>query len=123
MGTESPDIATVSDGWKNYVGDTLREKLGRSPDRADAVAYLYTGVRQLEAYERWNYDGPIVLWPLPPDADETVEPTSADERRRLHDEELHRLIWRDVEDDREWSASTSWDAVEELFRRCGLQSE
>ena len=90
-------MATVSDGWKSYVGDTLREKLGRSPDRADAVAYLYTGVRQLEAYERWNYDGPIVLWPLPPDTELTATeltatPMSADERRRLHDEELHRLI-------------------------------
>ena len=37
-------MATVSDGWKGYVGDTLREKLGRSPDRADAVVYLYRAV-------------------------------------------------------------------------------
>ncbi len=31
-----------------FKGETLREKLGRSPDRADAVVYLYAAVRTLD---------------------------------------------------------------------------
>lgn len=32
----------------SFRGDTLREKLGRSTDRADAIAYLYAAIRSLE---------------------------------------------------------------------------
>ncbi|MGE3315745.1 MAG: hypothetical protein AB7O26_11585 [Planctomycetaceae bacterium] len=38
-----------------FKGETLREKLGRSPDRADAVTYLYAAVRGA------HDDGPVTL--------------------------------------------------------------
>lgn len=38
-----------------FKGETLREKLGRSPDRADAVAYLYAAVRS------FHDDGPVTI--------------------------------------------------------------
>lgn len=42
-----------------FKGETLREKLGRSPDRADAVAYLFAAVRSFQE------DGPLeILRPL-----------------------------------------------------------
>jgi hypothetical protein len=38
-----------------FKGETLREKLGRSPDRADAVAYLYAAVRG------FHEEGPVTI--------------------------------------------------------------
>jgi hypothetical protein len=37
-----------------FVGETLQEKLGRSPDTADAVAYLYHAERSIEAHRSWR---------------------------------------------------------------------
>lgn len=38
----------------SFRGETLQEKLGRSPDTADAVVYLHHSVRTLESYDAWN---------------------------------------------------------------------
>jgi len=44
-----------------HKGETLREKLGRSPDRADAVAYLYAAVRSLEQAGPVTLQRPLLL--------------------------------------------------------------
>jgi hypothetical protein len=56
----------------NCVGETLREKLGRSPDTADAVAYLYHAGRAIEVRRAWRarYEGDLCCSSADPRDDE-----------------------------------------------------
>jgi hypothetical protein len=55
-------------GRENIV--CIKDKLGRSPDSADAVAYLFHGVRVLHNLNEWfmHATRELVVWPLPPSA-------------------------------------------------------
>jgi hypothetical protein len=44
-----------------FQGESLREKLGRSPDRADAVVYLYAAVRTLDQAWPATIQRPLLL--------------------------------------------------------------
>jgi hypothetical protein len=44
-----------------FKGETLREKLGRSPDRGDATAYLYAAIRSLDASGPALLERPLLL--------------------------------------------------------------
>lgn len=43
-----------------FHGHTIKEHLGRSPDRADAVCYLYMAIRELNA-EETTINRPLML--------------------------------------------------------------
>ena len=45
----------------NFVGDTIKEMLGRSPDRGDAVAYLSVAIRRLYWIEKLHINRPLVV--------------------------------------------------------------
>ena len=58
-------------GNDEHRGDTLREKLGRSPNRADAVVYLYDGIRSMQqAAPRRLPEDRVIAWNLSDDDDD-----------------------------------------------------
>ena len=56
----------------SFRGETLQEKLGRSPDTADAVVYLHHAVRVLETHDAWNarHSGELIYGSEDPRDDE-----------------------------------------------------
>lgn len=48
--------------------ESVKDKIGRSPDRADAVVYLFHCVRELHSLNQWfaSYEAPMAVWPAPP---------------------------------------------------------
>jgi hypothetical protein len=46
---------------------SIRKKLGRSPDRADSLVYLFHGVREFHAMNDFfaQYSRPLTVWPAP----------------------------------------------------------
>lgn len=96
---------------KNYKGETIRQKLGRSPDKGDAVVYLYHGVRAYQTALSWHdrFSGDILA-----SGEDPVE-----ERRPFTDKELEELPdylkelvtqSRLTEQDRkEWEDNERWE--------------
>ena len=107
---DSPGTVSSRSGFK---GETIRQKLGRSPDRGDAVAYLYHGVREhirtLDFRDRW--DGDLIASGEDP-VDENT-PFTDDEVQELPDylrdlvegsrlQEKDRLDWEQEQGRDDW---------------------
>ena len=88
----APERIYTSDGIKfrltpkaatrNFQGESLQKKLGRSPDKGDAVAYLYHAVREFLKGAEWNE---LQAAPLIASGDDP------DERTPLTEEEVQEL--------------------------------
>jgi hypothetical protein len=73
-----------------YDGETIKGKLGRSPDKADGVVYLFHGVRELHNLNQWmaQYSRALIAYPAAPPK---PQPTDPAEIKRLQEaEELAR---------------------------------
>lgn len=89
------------------MGDPLRKRLQRSPDRADAVAYLYHEMRCRAATGWTTVNRPMIIHPLVTwdytkerrsVLDEILNPrplTAGEELHRLVQEKMRRLGWFD----------------------------
>jgi len=59
------------DGTRDDPG--IKQLIGRSPDRSDAVAYLWHSLRVFHVLDEIirSYEGDVIAWPRPPKPDET----------------------------------------------------
>lgn len=94
-----------------HKGLTIRQKLGRSPDKGDAVAYLYHGVRAYQTALSWKdrFSGDILA--SGEDPEEERRPFTDDELEELPDylKELVQQSRLTEEDRKEWELNEGWE--------------
>lgn len=98
----APEKIYTSDGFRFRITPkesrgkditTLRDILGRSPDRADAVGYLYLAVRQIEAYREAVDVSRIVLACDPSEYKIRPEEITQAETDRMNSKTRDLLHW------------------------------
>lgn len=89
-----------------FNGHTVREHLNRSPDRSDALAYLYAAVRTMECGSIPTLSRPLILVT----AEEELEIAMKEAEGKTEESEAERL---QREFNEELAALMGWETVEE----------
>ena len=89
-----------------YKGETLKQKLGRSPDKGDALVYMYAAVREMTKHDDWYAMQREPFIASGEDPREEAKPLTKEEVATLPDY-LRELV-EDVQDDYEEDFDDDW---------------